>query len=183
MRNPLVAIVLSGLVLAGCSGDPEPPAADHTTDGPVEPAWNPCQSLDADAVITRLGTAYSVRRGTPSAPACTFVPETEGDPAFDVNYTKTMGTIAETLDKLGNTVEPGRTKVVTVKVPGAPEARLVLDVSNDTLAITGLVRNGLLVQVVNALDPAPYSRTALSADVESLMADLAAGADTSGLTG
>jgi hypothetical protein len=190
MRSTLVAgalgVVLSGLLLAGCSGDSESPgAADAgpTSTAPVEPAWNPCQSLDADTVIKRLGATYSVRRGTPDAPTCTFVPDTEGDPVVDVNYSKTMGTIEETLKEFGQTAEPGRTTVTTVKVPGSPEARLILDVSNDTLAITGFVRNGLLVQIVNALDPAPYSRAALSADVESLMADLAAGADDSGLTG
>ncbi|MFB9314253.1 hypothetical protein [Nocardioides plantarum] len=182
MRSAFVGLAVLGLVLTGCSGDPEPPSPDPTSAAPVEPAWNPCSSLDADAVIKRLGAAYSVRRGTPDEPTCIFVPQADGDPAVTVNYQTIASSLTELLKTFGQTEQPGRTSVTTPRVPGASDARLIVDVSNDTLAITGFVRNGLLVQTVDAIDPAPFDRTALTKDVTSLMADLAAGAADSGLT-
>lgn len=185
-RGPrlLAAVTVAVLVLAGCSGDPETPATSADPDPtPVEAAWNPCDSLDADAVIALLGGAYTVRRGTPEAPTCSFVPETDGDPVVDVNYDTFTGSLTELLETFGDPGETG-TKVGTPQVPGAADARLVVSVDDDGfLNITGFVRNGILVQLVNLVDPPPFDRAGALADVESLMADLAAGAESSGLTG
>ena len=183
MRSAILGLAALGLLVTGCSGDPEPPAPDPTAVAPVEPAWNPCSSLDADAVIARLGATYSVRRGTADEPTCVFVPQSEGDPAVTINYQTIASSLSELLKTFGQTEQPGRTSVTTPRVRGASDARLIVDVSNDTLAITGFVRNGLLVQTVDAIDPAPFDRAALTKDVTSLMADLAAGAKASGLTG
>ena len=48
--------------------------------------------------------------------------------------------------------------------------------------MTGFVRNGRLVQVVNALDPKPYRRDGIRTAVEALLGDLAAHASESGIS-
>ena len=183
MRSAILGLAALGLLVTGCSGDPEPPAPDPTAVAPVEPAWNPCSSLDADAVIARLGATYSVRRGTAQEPVCTFVPDNDGDPVVDINYNTFTGSLPELLATFG-VDGTGSTKVRIPEIPGAKDARvLATRGDDDTLRITGFVRNGLLVQVVNVLDPAPFDEKDVLRDVTSLMADLAAGAKASGLTG
>ncbi|WP_170286136.1 hypothetical protein [Nocardioides rubriscoriae] len=187
-RNLLVAGLLTSLLATGlsaCTRDdpaaaPAPDAGRDVASAP--PAWNPCSGLDVDPVSRLFAATYSVRLGTPDAPTCTFAPLTDGDPLVDVNYQTYPGSLAELLRTFGAQEQPGRTRVIAPRVPGADDARLIVDASADTLAVTGFVRNGLLVQILNLLDPRPYDRAQLLRAAERLMADLAANADSSGLT-
>lgn len=182
-RASLVAGVLVAATLTACGGDPEPtpePAAGTTS---LAPAWNPCTGLDTAAVTAAFDTGFTVRRGTPDTPTCTFAPPSDGDPAVDVNYQAYIGSLTELLTTFGVEVEPGRTSVTTPTITGADDARVITVVDDDTLLMTGFVQNGRLVQIVNVLDPTPFDRPALTASLETLMAQVAANAESSGLTG
>jgi hypothetical protein len=179
----LLAALLVVVGLAGCSSkDDAGDAPPHTSES-AAPAWNPCTGLDGAAISRLFATPYTVRSGTAAAPVCTFSPQTDGDPAFNVNYQLIVGTLGDLLDTFGNQRKDGRTTVLAPTVDGADDARVIVDTSGRTLVLTGFVRTGPLVQVVNLLDPTPYERGRLVAHVESLLAVLAANADSSGLTG
>lgn len=182
-RPSLVAAVLIvAATLTGCADGPAP--TSQAAPPEAAPAWNPCTGLDIDTVAAEFGVTYATRLGSPDTPTCTFSPQTEGDPAIDINYQAYVGTLEELLKTFGVQVEKGRTSVASPTIDGADDARLITDVStDDTLAITGFVQNGRLVQIVNVLDPGPFDRTALTAAARALMADLAANAGSSDLTG
>ncbi len=188
-RALLAAVLLVTTAVSACSADDAPadptgPAtdADSAAAAPQEAGWNPCSGLDVETVSTLFAATYSTRLGTPDAPTCTFAPQTDGDPVVDVNYQTYPGSLGELLDTFGAQEVPGRTQVTAPRVPGADDTRLIVDSGTDTLAITGFVRNGLLVQILNLLDPRPYDRDQLLRASRRLMADLAANAETSGLT-
>lgn len=176
----LVPVLLATAALAGCSGDDPADPGDPT--GTAAPAWNPCSGFDADATAVRLGD-YSVRRGTPDAPTCAFVPQTEGEPTYEVNYQTYPGTLEELFDTFGDAFDDS-TAVTAPRVAGTTDARVVVDTSDDEfLNVSGFVRNGVLVQVVNAIAPVPAEQGDVVRAVRALMADLAQGAASSGLTG
>lgn len=180
----LVAVLAAG-TLTGCSGDPAPEDVAPTTE--AEPAWNPCSGLDAETVGADFGAVFNTRVGSPDAPECTYTPQADGGPAFEVNYQTYAGSLEDLMETFGLLEEEGRTTVDAPDVAGADDARIIVDLppeqDDDTINITAFVQNGQLVQVVNALQPAPYDRDALVASVKALLADLAANADSSGLTG
>ncbi len=185
LRSPLPAAAL-GLVLAsvwltaGCGGDDEtlPPRAPIATDL-AEPLWNPCDALDPAEVATLFGATFDQQTGSDQDPRCTFTPTVEGETVLDVNYQLYGGTLEDVVTQLGT---PGDTSELRQpQVKGASGARVVIDAASDALAVTGLVRNGRLVQVVNALDLAPYDKDATISGVETLMAELASHAEESGL--
>ncbi len=177
----------AALLLGGCSGDgsgdeelgPKPDLPTEAT----EPLWNPCSALELAPVEKALGTTFSRQAGTPTQPACRFTPTADGGPAVDVNYQLYSGTLDELFSSFGTLASDADTDLSTPKVPGSDDARLVLDVQDDTLAVTGFVQNGELVQLVNVLDPAPFDRARIASGVETMLADLAARADRSGLSG
>ncbi|MEO9324066.1 hypothetical protein ABFT23_11280 [Nocardioides sp. C4-1] len=173
------------LLAAGCGGGDDTEATGTPPDLPTAPPelWNPCDGLDDTAVSTAFGTTFTVRRGSDSEPTCTFSPTTEGGPAIDVNYQLYAGTLEDLLKSFGVLADGADTRVSSPTVAGADDARVVSDVdADDTLAVTGFVRNGRLVQVVNALDPAPADRAAVEAAVTTMLEGLAAHAAESGIS-
>lgn len=180
-----VAFVAVLALVTGCGGGDDSEATGTPPELPTAPPelWNPCDGLDADAVSQAFGTTFTVRQGSASEPTCTFSPTTDGAPAIDVNYQLYAGTLADLLKSFGVLAEGADTNVTTPTVAEADDARLVSDVDGEqTLAVTGFVRNGRLVQVVNALDPAPADRRKVEAAVTTLLGSLAAHAADSGIS-
>ena len=181
VAGPAVALLAVGALTAGCSGDDEPALPPRT---PIpselaEPLWNPCDALDPAEVATLFDATFDQQTGTAEAPRCTFTPSDEGETVIDINYQLYGGTLQDVVTQLGR---PGDTSELRQpKVPGASGARIVIDSADDALAVTGLVRNGRLVQVVNALDLTPYDKEPTVAAVRRLLVELAAHAEESGL--
>lgn len=173
------------LVAAGCSGDDGGgEALGERPDLPSDPPqlWNPCDGLEPAAVAATFGTELTARTGTEDEPLCSFTPIEDGGPAVDVNYQLYPGTLDELLATFGEVQVEGRTDVTAPEVPAADDARVISDVGDDdVLAVTGFVRNGQLVQVVNALDPAPFDQRAVRRAVTELLTPLAEHASGSGL--
>lgn len=175
------ALAAVGALAGGLSGDDEPDVADRTpiASDLAEPLWNPCDALEPTQVAELFGSTFDQQTGTPSEPRCTFTPTDDGGTVIDINYQLYDGTLQDIVDQLG---DPGDTsELLQPEVPGASGARIVVDSADDALAVTGLVRNGRLVQVVNALDLTPYDKDVTVGGVEALLADLAAAAEESGL--
>lgn len=175
----LAAALVTPLALAGCGGGgttAAPPPTFPTT--PDQALWNPCDALPTPTVEKLLGVDLDVRRGSPTAPVCTFTPAKEGGPALNANYQQFGGTLTQLIDSFGQ----GTATVLTPRVPRADDARVIV-ATGKTLALTGFVQNGELVQVVNLVDPAPYRRPALLRAMTTVLDDLAGHAASSGLTG
>lgn len=170
------SVLAVGLSLAGCTGDDggseeTRPPPDLPTTAP--PLWNPCDGLDAAQLERRYGARFEQQTGTESAPRCTFTPRQDGGPAVEVNYQLFPGDLEELFATFGELPEGSDTEVSSPRVPRADGARLVVEPSQQTLTLTGFVRNGNLVQVVNAIDPAPYDRQSLTRAVTLTLTDLA----------
>ena len=184
MRRPVAGAVVAlvALLAAGCSGDEvtTAPRPELPTEAPD--LWNPCDALDLADVSSLFDTTFAVRTGTPESPTCSFTPEIEGDPVVDVNYQLFPDDLQVLLDTFGE-LEPGAlTRVNGPALDAADDARVIVDVQDGTLAITGLVQNGDLVQIVNALDPAPFDRGLLRRGVRTVLNQLATRAGESGLS-
>ena len=183
-RVGAVAGVLVALTtaLAGCGDDAGGGEKPDFSASETPALWNPCDGLDPEAVSTSFGVRFTVRTGTDAEPQCSFAPTAEGDPAVDVSYQLYAGTLEDLLGTFGDLQEEGRTEVASPQVPAADDARVVSDVTDDgTLAVTGFVRNGRLVQVVNALQPPPADRREVEAAVTTMLAGLAAHAAEAGI--
>lgn len=186
MRRGLAAVVLGGVVLAsaGCSSDDEQKELGPKPDLPTSPAealWNPCSALKPTAVEELFGTTFRVQLGTDAEPQCVFTPAATGDTAFTVNYNLYGGTLVDIVAELGDASDTST--LSAPRLPGASGARIITSVEDDTLAVTGLVRNGRLIQVVDATDPAPFDRQRTVSAVREVMTELAAHAGESGLGG
>jgi hypothetical protein len=175
------ALALAGALAGGCSGDDEPDLPPRTPlpTEDAEPLWNPCDALEPTRVADLFGTTFDRQTGTDLEPRCAFTPAEEGEPVVEVNYQLYGGTLEDVVTQLGDPV--GTSEILQPQVPGASGARIIVDSDPDALAVTGLVRNGRLVQVVNTLDLTPYDRDTTVEAVRELMADLAARAEDSGL--
>lgn len=187
MRSALVGLAVPLILLLGaCSGADDPvdvplgEVPSFPTEGP--PLWNPCDGLVLTKVQQAVGVDLTEATGTEQAPQCTFTPKQDGDPALDVNYQLYPGSLEELIGTFGVPEEGTEIDVTTPEVAGAADARLVVSVVDDTLAVTGFVQTGDLVQVVNGIDPTPFARAALVAAVRTVMTDLAEHADESGLS-
>lgn len=190
MRSRALAALLTAGVLAlgtaGCSGSDAAkealgPKPDLPT-APTEPLWNPCSALDLDEVNELFSATFSQQTGSASEPTCTFTPSADGAVAIDINYSLYAGTLRDIVAELGDPESVGAT-LTAPRLPDANGARIISNVTDDTLAVTGFVRNGRLVQFVNALDPAPYDKAGTVRGVRELMVRLAKHADESGLSG
>ena len=182
MRAPpvLLAAALVGVLTAGCSSSPASDGKPATPPGHPTTApsvWNPCDGLRPKRVARLFRTTFTVDAGTPGEPACRFTPTAEGEVGLDVNYQIITGSLEELFETFGD-AKPS-TEVATVRVPASDDARIVVDVVDETLLVTGFVQNGRLVQVVNALDPSPAPRKQVVDAVRAVLADLAAHADES----
>jgi hypothetical protein len=148
----------------------------------AEPSWNPCTSIKDETVYTELDSNYTIRRGTATNPECTFVPSESGEAVVDVNYLISSGSLTGFLESAGNAADLPNTRLKVLSLPGADEAQLIVSISDDTLFVTGAVRDGQLVQIANAIDPSPFDRRRLVKSVEGLLRVLTRGSDDSGLT-
>ncbi|CAN5417145.1 hypothetical protein BH09ACT12_BH09ACT12_14450 [soil metagenome] len=177
----LAAVLGMTLVVAGCSGDDEPTLPPRT---PIptelaEPLWNPCDALKPAEVAKLFGATFDLATGTDAEPRCTFTPTVEGETVLDINYQLYGGILEDVVTQLGDPSDTSELR--SPKLPGASGARIIIDADADALAVTGLVRNGRLVQVVNALDVTPYDKESTVAAVRQLMIELASHAKESGL--
>ena len=177
----LAAVAALSLVAAGCSGEDEPALPERTpiSSELAEPLWNPCDALDPATVTELFDAAFDQRTGSDQEPRCVFTPTTDGEVVLDINYQLYGGTLEDIVTQLGDPADSS--ELLSPRVPGASGARIIVDSDAEALAITGLVRNGRLVQVVNALDLAPYDKAATVAGVRELLTDLASRAEESGL--
>ncbi|WP_182524980.1 hypothetical protein [Nocardioides dongkuii] len=174
------------LLLAGCGGgsdpapsaDPSPSAESSDPSASAAPAWNPCDGLRVARIEAALGERLRKDSGTPDAPRCALVPRTEGGAVLDANYLVFPEGLDAAWEQMG---APDDGSATEPDVPGADDARLVAGTSEDgALTVTGFVQNGAVVQVVNAVDPAPYDRRAVLAAVRESMAQLSAYAGRGG---
>ncbi|WP_370250191.1 hypothetical protein [Nocardioides sp.] len=175
----LLALPLLPL-LSACGDDDVAPRTPLPT-APAEALWNPCSALDLAEVGDLFDERYRVDTGTDTEPRCTFTPGADGGTAVDVNYQLYDGTLKDVVAELP---PPGEDATLTApRLPDANGVRILSSIDGDTLAVTGFVRNGRLVQVVNALDPTPFDRPRVVSGVREVLAALAAAADESGLSG
>jgi hypothetical protein len=163
----VLAGVLAGLLLAGCSsGSSEDPAPEATDAASL--TWSPCDGVSAAQVTRIVGAEMTAQTGTADAPRCTFLPGAEGGPAFDVSYLPFDGGLDAALRKMGAL---GR-QLHAVDVPGADAARMAVRVRRSGVAVTGFVQSGSIVQSVNAVDVTPYDEDALVQATRDLLAAL-----------
>ncbi|GEP37437.1 hypothetical protein NPS01_11000 [Nocardioides psychrotolerans] len=177
--------LLGGLALAatlaatlGACGD-EAPATDPAAAVPTTPLWNPCDGLSAEGVSEVLGTVVTMDAGRPAVPRCAFTPAEEGGAAIDANYVLFPAGLDEAWDTMG---ELDGT-VTNPTIARADDARVVVNVDDGSLLVTGFVQNDDLIQVVNLVDPAPYDRVVALRAVRQVMTDLSAHADGSAFGG
>lgn len=169
MRS-VIAATAALLLLAACSGDDEPPVPSAS---PTEGLWNPCNSLDLEQVAGWFDMGFTKDAGTPDAPVCTFTPDADGGPVVDANYLvfpEGLETLFESMTELD--LEDVR----EVTVPGADDARVVVDFDDRQLFVTGSVQNGDLIQTVDVIDPKPYDEARVVRGVRSILAEFSAAA-------
>lgn len=181
MRRPTLLVAALTLVLTGCSDDATDAAAEPTGEMPSFPTsgpalWNPCDGLELTEVQRALSVELSVATGSPDAPQCTFTPTQDGEPALDVNYQLYPGSLEELVDTFGVPTEGSEIDVTTPDVLDADDARLIVSVVDDTLAVTGFVQNGDLVQTVDVIDPQPYDQARVVRGVREVLAAFSAAA-------
>ncbi len=162
--GPLVAGLVA-LLLTACS-DTGGSALDQPAPTPTEPLFNPCAGLDVAGVSELLGTDLRMDAGTPASPTCSFTPAEEGGPALDANYLLLPGGLDEVFASMGG-LDPD--DVSTVAVPGADDARVVVDFDDRQLFVTGFVQDGDLIQTVDVVDPQPYDRARVVRAVRRLL--------------
>lgn len=178
-----VALAAAGLVLAAglgaCSGDDDP-AAGTAMPPPTEPLWNPCSAISVDQVTRLFGAETTKEDGTDTDPSCSFTPATEGGAALDANYLLYPAGLDRAFDTFG-VVEGETTTVLDPEVVLADDARLVVDVRDDTLLLSGFVQNGDLIQTVNLADVAPFRRARAITGMEKVLASLSRAAERAGV--
>jgi len=173
----LVGALSMAPLLAGCGGDGEGPPPEAPS--PTEALWNPCDGLDARGVGRMFGGAVTEQSGTPTEPRCSFFPETEGDPVVDANYQLFPEGLAAAWRTMGRS-ETAR--VTRPDVRGADDTRLVVEIDHGQLFVSGFVQNGILIQTVDAVDPAPYDEERLVRAVTWTMGELSAHAQDANLS-
>lgn len=163
---------LSATTMVGCSGESGSAGGAEVESPDLPPIYNPCDGLDFDAVQSELDVQLDVSEGTDRAPVCVFAPRNGDDPLVDVNYALFPGGLEQVIDQLGEA--PRGARVLTPEIPGADDARIILNGGAVEGQVTGFVQNGDLVQTVNVVDPAPYRLPPLRRVTELILTDLAA---------
>ena len=181
MRALLAGGVAAAIVLAGCSGGSEPtsdPVSDSgsTPDASAstaEASFNPCDSLDADAISAALGATVTIETGTVDTPRCALLPAQEGDPTFELSYQWFDQGLAAAWD----TINPSDdAPVSTPDIPGADDARVVSYTAQSAYAVSAFLQNGALIQTVNALALDPSDAATVDAAMTEILTELSAGA-------
>ncbi len=167
------------LGLAGCGGDDKAaPEPDQPSETPA--LWNPCDAIDPAFVEAAFGSVAKEVNGTPTEPDCRFTPdEASGDPVVVASYLQFAGGLDAAWETMG---QPEDAKVTEPVIEGADAARIVTDVVERQLYVTGFVQNGVLIQNVNVVDPAPYDREAVLAGVRRTLAAFSRHAVEAGIT-
>lgn len=181
-----MALLVPALVLvAGCGGSDDAAPSDAAsaaaslvptaTTSPTGPAWNPCSGLRAGPVSKALGHDVRVEPGTADDVRCSLLPVEKGDPTFNVTYVWTGASLEETFGAM--TLDDG-VDILTPDVPGADDARLVVNESpaDGAVTLTGFVETGDLVETVNGLALAPYDTEAMEAAMTVVLTQLSASA-------
>ena len=171
----LLAVAAVALLVTGCGDDGPPPAAPT----PTEALWNPCDALDARDVARKLGAPVTEEDGTPTSPLCSFRPRAEGDPVVDARYRLFPAGLDEVWRTMGR---PKTAAVTSPKVPGADDTRLVVDVDEENLYVSGFVQNGDLIQTVDAVDPKPFDRRRIARAVTWALGRLSDHANRAGVS-
>lgn len=168
LAAPILALALA-LPLAGCGEDEVP---RYEPAGPAEPLFNPCTALDVAEVSRLLGTELAQESGTPDAPVCTFTPLAEGGPVLNANYQQ----LDSGLDSIFEGMGVEQSAVTQVRVPGADDARVVVDTDGEQLFVSGFVENGDLIQTLDLVDPEPFDRERAVTAVRQVLGLLSGGA-------
>ena len=102
-----------------------------------------------------LDADLRLNAGTPEAPICSLTPTEDGGPVVDANYQLVSLGLDAIFDSMSD-LDPD--DVTTVPVPGADDARIVVDFDDQQLYVSGFVQDGDLIQTVDVVDPQPYDR-------------------------
>lgn len=171
----LACALACSLALGACSGDDS--AADTPRAEQTQALWNPCDGLPVRDVSNAVGTRMTVETGKPNDPLCRFTPATDGGPVITSSYQL----FSAGLDAAWKTMGDFDGASVTEPTVGqADAARLVVRVTDQQLYVTGFVQDDDLIQVVDLVDPAPFTRPTVVAGVTSMLAMLSKHALTSG---
>jgi hypothetical protein len=155
---------------ADASPDASPSASPRAS--PTQPAFNPCDGVDVVAVSTALGAGLKKETGTADSPRCALLPEKKDGPTFELSYLW----FDQGLEAAWSTMQVPAGKVSRPSVPGADDARLVVNDSGSAYAVSAFLQNGKLIQTVNALALAPYDGPKLLRATDVLLRQLSAAA-------
>ena len=180
---PVVGAVAAAGLLAGCGGSsgssastPASPAASPTATSSAQPVVQPCDAIDTAKLKSVLGYAMSKNTGTKSKPSCVLTPAIRGGAVFQLNYQWWFeGGLAASWNTMSKSISG---KATTVTVPGADDARLVINRTKKADYVTGFVENDALVQVVDG-EALPKDAARLKRAVLEALAELSAGAPQS----
>jgi hypothetical protein len=131
---------------------------------------NPCDGVDAAAVSRALGWQLQKQTGTASSPRCALTPVKKGGPTFELSYLW----FDQGLEAAWSTIQVPAGTVTRPRIPGADDARLVVNDSGSAYAVSAFLQNGDLIQTVNALALPPYDGTKVLRATKVLLAQLSA---------
>ena len=178
MPDPRLAAVLAAgaVLLAGCGGDDT--SAKPVLPSQTTPKWNPCDAIDSGLVRDAFGTVAKEEDGTPTAPQCRFAPAADsGEAAVVASYLLFSGTLDEAWQTMG---QKDDADVRRPDIPAADDARIVVSTAKKSIAVSGFVQNGDLIQSLNVVDPAPYDEDRLVSGAERILTAFSRHADDAG---
>jgi hypothetical protein len=171
-----VATVALLWLAAGCSSDKPAAQQKHTaTPSPTAAAFNPCGGVDASAVSRALGAQLRKETGSADSPRCSLLPEQKGGPTFELSYLW----FDQGLEAAWSTMKVPAGTVSRPAIPGADDARMVVNDSGSAYAISAFLQNGTLIQTVNALALPPYDGAAVRKATDVLLRQLSKAAPAS----
>jgi hypothetical protein len=155
---------------AGASASPTGPGTGSPTAAASQEVLNPCDAVDAAAVSRALGRAVRKDTGTADAPRCALLPVEKGGPTFTLSYLW----FDQGLEAAWSTMQVPAGTVSRPRIPGADDARMVVNDSGSAYAVSAFLQNGDLIQTVNALALPPYDGPRLVRATRVLLRQLSA---------